>query len=326
MPLRWKWPAPTRCLPTAATRSHPNHGEVGARLARRHPSRTITTMRKSVLDPRVAYVLTTMMEAVVNNGTGYTVRARGFLGSGGGQDRHLARRLVCRLYEQSAVHRLGGQRRLHRPEAEWRLNRRAHLGRVHEAGRQAAAVRRYARNFPAPSGVVEVTLDKLTNRLATPTCPQDYTVAFIAGTEPKETCDRGFTDHRGFFTKILGLGTPPVAAPPPTTNGAVRLPQVATLRPMPRPDDRGSRLQPRRRRASSAGCSARATAAVTSSRITGRTPQKMGTILRPNRSIISAVGEFGDPAMARLQSSRMLLQESALRNLPARSFLPPGAG
>ena len=31
-----------------------------------------------MLDPRVAYVLTTMMESVVNNGTGYTVRARGF--------------------------------------------------------------------------------------------------------------------------------------------------------------------------------------------------------------------------------------------------------
>src|SRR5271170_6796840 len=33
---------------------------------------------KEVLDPRVAYVMTTMMEAVVNNGTGYPVRARGF--------------------------------------------------------------------------------------------------------------------------------------------------------------------------------------------------------------------------------------------------------
>ncbi len=36
------------------------------------------TQSKDVLDPRVAYVLTTMMEAVVNNGTGYPVRARGF--------------------------------------------------------------------------------------------------------------------------------------------------------------------------------------------------------------------------------------------------------
>ncbi len=34
--------------------------------------------KKAVLDPRVAYVLTTMMESVINNGTGSTVRARGF--------------------------------------------------------------------------------------------------------------------------------------------------------------------------------------------------------------------------------------------------------
>ena len=72
-----------------------------------------------------------------------------------------------------------------------------------------------ASDFKAPQGVVTVQLDKVTNRLATPSCPQDYTVAFIAGTEPKDTCDQASGDHRGFFTKILGLGAPAVAAPPP---------------------------------------------------------------------------------------------------------------
>ena len=78
------------------------------------------------------------------------------------------------------------------------------------------------KGFSAPSGVVEVQLDKVTNRLATAACPQDYYVAFIAGTEPKETCEQAFTDHRGFFSKILGLGSPEVAPPPPTTNGPVQ--------------------------------------------------------------------------------------------------------
>ncbi len=45
---------------------------------------------KDVLDPRVAYVMTTMMEAVVNNGTGYPVRARGFTRAGSREDRYLA--------------------------------------------------------------------------------------------------------------------------------------------------------------------------------------------------------------------------------------------
>ena len=40
---------------------------------------------KDVLDPRVAYVLTTMMEAVVNSGTGYPVRARGFASPAAGK-------------------------------------------------------------------------------------------------------------------------------------------------------------------------------------------------------------------------------------------------
>ncbi len=63
-----------------------------------------------------------------------------FSGSGRRQDRNVTRRLVCRLHDEPALHRLGRQRRLYGPEAEWQLNRRAHLGRVHEAGRQAAAV------------------------------------------------------------------------------------------------------------------------------------------------------------------------------------------
>jgi len=80
------------------------------------------------------------------------------------------------------------------------------------------------KDFSQPSGVVQVQLDKVTNRLATPSCPQDYTVAFIAGTEPKETCDQAVGDHRGFFTKIFGIGAPSasVAAPPATTNGPVQ--------------------------------------------------------------------------------------------------------
>ena len=40
---------------------------------------------KSVLDPRVAYVMTTMMQAVIDNGTGSTVRARGFTAPAAGK-------------------------------------------------------------------------------------------------------------------------------------------------------------------------------------------------------------------------------------------------
>jgi penicillin-binding protein 1B len=39
-----------------------------------------TTDQRPVLDPRIAYVMTNMMEGVINNGLGYTaVRLRGFM-------------------------------------------------------------------------------------------------------------------------------------------------------------------------------------------------------------------------------------------------------
>jgi penicillin-binding protein 1B len=173
---------------------------------------------KDVLDPRVAYVMTTMMEAVVNNGTGYPVRARGFTAPAAGKtgtshDAWFAgytSNLLCIVWvgndDYTDIKLAGGAA----AAPIWA-----------EFMKRAVQLPQYAgtKEFPAPSGVVNVTLDKATNLLATESCPQDYTVAFIAGTEPKETCDQGFGDHRGVVSKIFGLGSPPVAAPPPNTNG-----------------------------------------------------------------------------------------------------------
>ena len=71
--------------------------------------------------------------------------------------------------------------------------------------KKAAALPQYAdmRGFSQPTGVVDVQLDKATNRLATPTCPDDYTSAFIAGTEPRETCDEG-GGVKGFLSHLFG--------------------------------------------------------------------------------------------------------------------------
>ena len=190
------------------------------RDSRGHALENYKTDGKSVLDPRVAYVLTTMMESVVNSGTGYTVRARGFQAPAAGKtgtshDAWFAgytTNLLCIVWVGNDDYtdlKLSGSSTAAPIWAEF-MKRAVKLPQYSDA-----------KNFPAPSGVVEVTLDKVTNRLATSSCPQDYTVAFIAGTEPKETCDEAFSDNRGIVTKILGLGTPPAAPPPTTTNGAV---------------------------------------------------------------------------------------------------------
>jgi len=176
------------------------------------------TDSKDVLDPRVAYVLTTMMEAVVNNGTGYPVRARGFEPPAAGKtgtshDAWFAgytSNLLCVVWVGNDDYtdlKLAGGTTAAPIWAEF-MKRAVKLPQYSDT-----------KDFKPPEGVVTVTLDKVTNRIATPSCPDDYTVAFIAGTEPKETCDQSFGDHRGFFTKIFGLGSPAVAAPPPTTNG-----------------------------------------------------------------------------------------------------------
>ena len=173
---------------------------------------------KAVLDPRVAYVMTTMMQSVIDNGTGSTVRARGFTAPAAGKtgtshDAWFAgytSNLLCVVWvgndDYTDIKLAGGST----AAPIWA-----------EFMKRAQKIPQYSdmKGFPAPSGVVQVQLDKVTNRLATPACPQTYYVAFIAGTEPKETCEQAFSDHRGFFSKILGLGSPEVA-PPPTTNGS----------------------------------------------------------------------------------------------------------
>jgi len=52
--------------------------------------------------------------------------------------------------------------------------------------KRAIALPQYSnvKDFSQPSGVVDVQLDKMTNRLANAACPDTYTAAFIAGTEP----------------------------------------------------------------------------------------------------------------------------------------------
>jgi penicillin-binding protein 1B len=199
------------------------------------------TDTKEVLDPRVAYVMTTMMEAVINNGTGYPVRARGFAAPAAGKtgtshDAWFAgytSNLLCIVWvgndDYTDIKLAGGAA----AAPIWA-----------EFMKRAIQVPQYAdvSDFKAPPGVVTVQLDKVTNRLATPSCPEDYTVAFIEGTEPKDTCDQGYGDHRGFFTKILGLGPPPVAAPPPTTNGP--LPSAGSSPATQPPGGEAARVQP----------------------------------------------------------------------------------
>jgi len=169
--------------------------------------------RQEVLDPRVAYVTTNMMEGVINNGLGFSaVRGRGFEAPAAGKTgtshdgwfAGFTSNILCVVWvgydDYSDIHLSGAQT----AAPIWT-----------EFMKKAEALPAYSdmHEFGQPSGVVDVQLDKLTNRLATASCPDTYTSAFVAGTEPNETCDQT-GGVRGFFSRMFGLGGQKVLPPP----------------------------------------------------------------------------------------------------------------
>jgi penicillin-binding protein 1B len=170
--------------------------------------------KHQVLDPRVAYVMTDMMEGVINFGLGYSaVRGRGFQQpaagkTGSSHDGWFAgytSNLLCVVWvgfdDYSDLHLSGALS----AAPIWT-----------EFMKKAVALPQYsnAKEFTQPAGVVDVQLDKTTNLLATPACPETYNAAFVVGTEPATTCEQG-TGAKGFFSKIFGLGSDKALPPPP---------------------------------------------------------------------------------------------------------------
>jgi penicillin-binding protein 1B len=178
-----------------------------------------STDQRQVLDPRVAYVMTDMLAGVINNGLGFSaVRARGFTlpaagKTGTSHDGWFAgytNNLICVVWvgydDYSDIHLTGAQT----SGPMWT-----------EFMKRAAALPSYSvgmTGFSQPSGVVDVQLDKVTNRLATPACPDDYTSAFVAGTEPRDTCDQ--SSSGGIFSRIFGGGSQSTVLPPPGSEAA----------------------------------------------------------------------------------------------------------
>jgi len=174
--------------------------------------------KRQVLDPRVAAVMTNMMEGVMNFGTAFEVRQRGFTApaagkTGSSHDGWFAgytTNLLCIVWvgfdDYSDLHLSGAQT----AAPIWA-----------EFMKKAVTLPQYddTKPFAQPPGVVEVQLDKATNLLATPSCPDTYTAVFIAGTEPTQSCDQP-TGVKGFFSRILGLGGDKPLPPPGTSQQA----------------------------------------------------------------------------------------------------------
>jgi penicillin-binding protein 1B len=142
---------------------------------------------REVLDPRVAYMVTSLMEEVLRSGTGATARTRGFLLPAAGKTgtSHDAwfvgftTRLLCAVwvgFDDNTEMPLEGAK--------------AALPIWTEFMKRAHSFREYKNvaEFQAPDGVVTAEIDPLSGQLATAACPQRRAEVFIAGTQPTDYC------------------------------------------------------------------------------------------------------------------------------------------
>ena len=173
---------------------------------------------RQVLDPRVAFLVTSVLEDVINRGTGYTVRARGFTPPAAGKtgtshDGWFAgytSNLECIVW------------------VGFDDNRDLTLSGTNSAApiwgefmKRAVTLPAYSdtETFDPPDGITTVTIDDNTLELATPACPNDRQEVYITGTEPTEFCDKSMaaTPSDSWLSRAFGGSQqpkPPAGASP----------------------------------------------------------------------------------------------------------------
>ncbi len=178
--------------------------------------------RKNVIDPRVAYMMTNLMEDVLRTGTGAGVRSRKFYlpaagKTGSSHDAWFAgftSKLLCIVWvgfdDYRDVKLEGAKAAL----PIWtEFMKRAHSHREY----------RKVSGFEAPGGIVSAEIDPESGELATSACPKFRAEVFIAGTEPVQLCHL----HGGGGTQVASWET---AAPEPARQAhtaEVTIPQPA---------------------------------------------------------------------------------------------------
>ena len=145
------------------------------------------TARRQALDPRVAYLMTDLMEEVLRSGTGAGVWSRGVKAPAAGKtgtsrDGWFAgytSNLLCVVWVG-----FDDNRDLNIEGAKSALPVWA------EFMKRAARLRDYrdVHGFKAPAGIVSATICPESGELAGPYCPNPHAEQFIDGTQPVETC------------------------------------------------------------------------------------------------------------------------------------------
>ena len=158
-----------------------------------------------VMDPKAAYLTQSLLQGVMNFGYGYEVRKRGFTAPAAGKTgtsrdawfEAYSSNLICVVwvgYDDYSDVKLTGAVLAAPIWAEF-MNRAIRLPQYSDM-----------KEFTPVSGVSNYRLDKTTNLLADESCPNDYTAAFLDGTQPLNSCSRMGEDNRSLVQKIFGLG------------------------------------------------------------------------------------------------------------------------
>ena len=181
-----------------------------------------TPVNKLVLDPRVAYLVDSILIDVMNKGTGAQVRAKGFTlpaagKTGTSRDGWFAgftNNLLCVIwigFDDNHDLGLAGGATAAPMWADFMLRATSLPGY------------RDVKDFEKPEGVDSILIDSETLQVATPNCPLTRQEVYVAGSQPTQLCEvhgghGPATAVGSFLSHIFGGGSPP---PQPVANQSV---------------------------------------------------------------------------------------------------------
>jgi penicillin-binding protein 1B len=175
---------------------------------------------KQVLDPRVAYLMTNLMEEVLRSGTAAGVRAAGFNVPAAGKtgtshDGWFAgytSELLCVVWVGFDDNKELDLEGAHSAAPIWT-----------EFMKRALAYREYrdAKPFQAPDGIVSIDIDPQSGMPATPYCPVKRPEVYIVGTQPVGACPLHGGGRPG-ATNVAGWETPSSAKPASSADDSAR--------------------------------------------------------------------------------------------------------
>lgn len=195
---------------------------------------------RAALDPRVAFLTTSIMEDVIDKGTGITVRSMGFNAPAAGKTgtsrdgwfSGFTSNLLCVVwvgFDDNRDLNLSGSQSAAPIWAEFM--------------KRAVLLPQYqnTQEFSPPPGVVEVSIDPESGQLATPSCPQTTEEYFVSGSEPTQYCDlhgggQGALSQTGSWLSHL-FGKAPAPAAPPTSAAAPPAPAANPAQTAPTPEE-----------------------------------------------------------------------------------------